>query len=323
MPLFGDLYDVVFNRENEVLEMALKWGRVLLAAIMLTGTSVGYGAQYELRSPFAISCEARIDSKGGEYFFARDHKVKSDSDDNELICSLATIAEKTTKTPLSRYTSISSDAKPIDNFGDWSWLKELEKSASDLAKQVETDDEYNHCGSLCGTLPLKPFTKRYQNCEGILGSEHGLLKLSAPDDPHMSHCVAQIPRKFQKKVLAQCGIGLPCHMIGKMEGQGDEYVWISIDVVNKTAKAESHSFSGNGASLFAGSIKAFKFIQGEGNAPGVLFPLDAGNNFSLEMFCTRNLRQGTLALALAAVVERSSLVSPQAAKLLPRSYVRN
>ena len=100
MPLFGDLYDVVFNRENEVLEMALKWGRVLLAAIMLTGTSVGYGAQYELRSPFAISCEGRIDSKGGEYFFARDHKVKSDSDDNELICSLATIAEKTTKTPL-------------------------------------------------------------------------------------------------------------------------------------------------------------------------------------------------------------------------------
>jgi hypothetical protein len=78
-------------------------------------------------------------------------------------------------------SSISSDAKPFDNFGDWSWLKELEKSGSDLAKQVESDDEYNHCGSLCGTLLLKPFAKRYQNCEGILGSDHRLLKLSAPD----------------------------------------------------------------------------------------------------------------------------------------------
>jgi hypothetical protein len=141
--------------------MALKWGPVSLAAITLIGTSVGYGAQYELGSPFAISCEGRLDSKGGQYFFSRDHKVKSDSDDNEQICSLATIAEKTTKTPLSRYTlreatirrllgtcslgnacritgcmnglshdvyffvkidsvsTISSDAKPIDNFGDW------------------------------------------------------------------------------------------------------------------------------------------------------------------------------------------------------------
>jgi hypothetical protein len=199
-------------------------------------------------------------------------------------------------------------------------LKELEKFASDLAKQVESDDEYNHCGSLCGTLSPKPFAKRYQNCEGVLGSEHGLLKLSAPDDPHMSHCVAQIPRKFQKKVLTQCGVGLPCHIIGKMERQDDDYVWISIDIVNKTAKAESQSFSGDRASPLAGSIKAYKFIQGEGNAPGVLFPLDAGNNFSLEMFCTRNLRQGTLALALAVVVERSNLVSPQAAKLIHAPY---
>ena len=68
-----------------------------LAVAALTATALGPSirpAAAQADKPFPLTCEGRLDAKGGQYFFAEGDKPLNANSDDDLVCSHVTIAEK-------------------------------------------------------------------------------------------------------------------------------------------------------------------------------------------------------------------------------------
>ena len=71
-----------------------------VTAASLGGSSGSAAAQAD--KPFPLTCEGKLDAKGGQYFFAEGNKPLNANSDDDLVCAHITIAEKATKSALKQ-----------------------------------------------------------------------------------------------------------------------------------------------------------------------------------------------------------------------------
>jgi hypothetical protein len=73
----------------------------MMAVLAVAGLSASIGpAAAQADKPFRLTCEGRLDAKGGQYFFAEGDKPLNPNSDDNLVCAHVTIAEKNTKSAL-------------------------------------------------------------------------------------------------------------------------------------------------------------------------------------------------------------------------------
>jgi hypothetical protein len=67
----------------------------MMAALVVAASSALPGpATAQADKPFPLTCEGRLDSKGGQYFFAEGDKPLNANSDDNIVCAHTTIAEK-------------------------------------------------------------------------------------------------------------------------------------------------------------------------------------------------------------------------------------